>query len=79
MASQQLWSMSSRFPLFRLQKMKIAVEDPPGRKHLVFQGAAAIAKMTMNSSGYWVTQQDYKEEGVDRLVARLNKFGGQHK
>lgn len=55
------------------KKFKIGVEDPPRRKHLVFLGGAVLADIMKNNASWWVTKQEYEEQGIrciDKLMGR---------
>lgn len=50
-------------------KIKIAVEDPPYRKHLVYLGATALAKIMKINPEMWVYKFNWDEEGP-RVIHR---------
>ncbi|CAA6664030.1 unnamed protein product [Spirodela intermedia] len=54
-----------------LKKLRLRIEDPPRRKHMVFHGGTVLAEIMKDSSEMWVSKQDYMEEGV----ACLRKCG----
>ena len=57
----------------RLSKFKIRVEDPPRRKHMVFLGGAVLGEIMKSKDSFWITKQEWKEQGVrslDKLGAR---------
>ena len=41
----------------------ISVEDPPKRKHLVFQGGAVFANVFKDRDEVWITKREYEEKG----------------
>jgi len=43
-----------------LQKFKIRIEDPPRRKHLVFDGGSVLADIMKNNDTFWMTKQEYE-------------------
>jgi len=43
--------------------VKISIEDPPKRKHLVFQGGAVLAKVFESQPDAWITKEKYQEYG----------------
>jgi actin-related protein 2 len=47
--------------------MKIRVEDPPRRKHMVFLGGAVLADIMKDKTAFWVTRQEWLEQGVRSL------------
>jgi len=48
----------------RLKKFKIGIEDPPRRKHMVFLGGAVLADIMNSREQFWMTKQEYQEEGL---------------
>ncbi|KAJ3010094.1 UNVERIFIED_CONTAM: Arp2/3 complex subunit, actin nucleation center [Siphonaria sp. JEL0065] len=56
----------------RLKDFKLRVEDPPRRKHMVFLGGAVLADIMKDRETFWVTKQEWAEQGV----RALDKFGG---
>ncbi|CAH7673172.1 actin-like protein 2 [Phakopsora pachyrhizi] len=59
----------------RLSKFKIRIEDPPRRKHMVFLGGAVLADIMKNRESFWVTAQDWQEQGV-RALDKLTRSSG---
>ena len=60
-------------PGFRpLQNFKIRIEDPPRRKHMVFLGGAVLADIMKNRPEFWVSREEYLEEGV-RFVLSIHR------
>lgn len=53
-----------------VQKFKIKIEDPPRRKHMVFLGGAVLADIMKNKQDFWITKQEYEEQGV-RCIDKL--------
>lgn len=51
-------------------KMKIRIEDPPKRKHMVFQGGAVMADLMNGNDAFWISRAQWAEEGP----ACLNKL-----
>lgn len=56
----------------RQSKIKIRIDDPPKRKHMVFQGGAVLADLMKANDGFWVSQAEWREQGP----ACLSKFEG---
>ncbi|KAJ3020327.1 UNVERIFIED_CONTAM: Arp2/3 complex subunit, actin nucleation center [Siphonaria sp. JEL0065] len=56
----------------RLKDLKLRVEDPPSRKHMVFLGGAMLADVMKDRETFWVTIQEWAEQGV----CALDKFDG---
>ncbi|XP_024537563.1 actin-related protein 2 [Selaginella moellendorffii] len=46
-----------------LKKFKLRIEDPPRRKHMVYLGGAVLAGIMKDTSDFWITRQEYEEEG----------------
>ena len=49
------------------QKFKIRIEDPPRRKHMVFLGGAVLADIMKNREEFWISRQEWDEQGVRAL------------
>ncbi|KAI8897994.1 actin family [Globomyces pollinis-pini] len=58
----------------RLGKFKIRVEDPPRRKHMVFLGGAVLGEIMKNRDTFWITKQEWQEQGV-RALDKLGPRG----
>eukprot|EP01041_Mallomonas_annulata_P001837 gene1837-3552_t len=56
----------------RLKKFKINVEDPPRRKHMVFLGGSVLADIMKDRPEFWITRQEYAEQGL-RCLAKIGK------
>ncbi|CAB4275480.1 unnamed protein product [Prunus armeniaca] len=54
-----------------LKKLRLRIEDPPRRKHMVYLGGAVLAGIMKDAPEFWITREDYLEEGV----ACLSKCG----
>jgi len=50
-----------------LQNFKIRIEDPPRRKHMVFLGGAVLADIMKDKEQFWVTKEEWEEQGVRAL------------
>jgi len=59
----------------RLSKFKIRVEDPPRRKHMVFLGGAVLGEIMKNKDAFWISKQDWAEQGI-RALDKLGPRGG---
>ena len=46
-------------------QIKIKVEDPPRRKHLVFDGGSVLADLIKNQDESWILRADYDEKGAE--------------
>jgi actin-related protein 2 len=57
----------------RANKLKIGIEDPPQRKHMVFLGGSFFAELTREAhQGVWITRDEWMEKGK----AALKKLEG---
>lgn len=57
-----------------LKKMKIRVEAPPRRKHMVFLGASVFGDMMRNKGDeFWISKRTYEEGGLDRAIQKMSK------
>ena len=56
----------------RLNRLKLRIEDPPRRKHMVFLGAAVLGDLMRDREDFWISKRDYEEQGIDRVVAKLH-------
>ncbi|KAG8489695.1 hypothetical protein CXB51_017706 [Gossypium anomalum] len=54
-----------------LKKLRLRIEDPPRRKHMVYLGGAVLAGIMKDAPEFWISREDYLEEGV----ACLSKCG----
>ncbi len=46
-------------------QIKIKVEDPPRRKHLVFDGGSVLADLIKTQDESWIMRADYDEKGAE--------------
>jgi actin-related protein 2 len=53
-------------------KMKIRVEDPPRRKHMVYSGAAVLSDIMRDNESFWITKAEYEEQGIDRVIEKCS-------
>ncbi len=56
-----------------MKKLKLKIEDPPRRKHMVFLGAAVLADIMKDKPEFWISKREWEEEGT-RVLTR--KCGG---
>lgn len=55
-----------------MKKIKIGVEAPPRRKHMVFLGASVLGDLMKDKQDeFWVTNRVYQERGLDNAIQRL--------
>jgi actin-related protein 2 len=57
-------------------KIKVKVEDPPRRKHMVFLGASVLGGLMANQDDYWMSKADYDEHGAASIIARKCNSSG---
>jgi len=48
-------------------KIKLAIDDQPRRKHLVFQGGSVLAGITKDNADWWISKEEWAEEGESAL------------
>lgn len=56
----------------RMKKFKIQIEDPPRRKHMVFLGGSVLADIMNDKAEFWITRQEYEEQGV-RALSKIGR------
>ncbi|KAK8945173.1 Actin-related protein 2 [Platanthera zijinensis] len=44
-------------------KLRLRIEDPPRRKHMVYLGGSVLAGIMKDAPEFWINRQDYLEEG----------------
>jgi len=49
-------------------KLKLRIEDPPRRKHMVYLGGSVLADIMKDKDSYWMSRSEYEEKGIDRLL-----------
>ncbi|KAE8689412.1 Actin-related protein 2 [Hibiscus syriacus] len=50
-----------------LKKLRLRIEDPPRRKHMVYLGGAVLAGIMKDAPEFWINKEDYLEEGISCL------------
>lgn len=50
-----------------LKKLKLRIEDPPRRKHMVYLGGSVLAGIIKNAPELWISRKEYEEEGFQCL------------
>lgn len=55
-----------------MQRLKLRIEDPPRRKHMVFLGGAVLAEVMKDAAAgqFWITKRDYEEKGESVLCEK---------
>ncbi|KAH9791859.1 actin-related protein 2 [Citrus sinensis] len=48
----------------RMMKLRLRIEDPPRRKHMVYLGGAVLAGIMKDAPEFWISRDDYLEEGI---------------
>ena len=51
-------------------KLKLRIEDPPRRKHMVFLGGSVLADIMKDQDAFWMSREEYEEKGVDKVLER---------
>eukprot|EP00850_Spirogloea_muscicola_P011252 SM000069S20689 [mRNA] locus=s69:185200:189128:+ [translate_table: standard] len=46
-----------------MKKLRMKLEDPPGRKHMVYLGGAILADLMKDMPEAWISRTEYQEEG----------------
>ena len=57
-----------------LKKFKLNVEDPPRRRHMVFQGGAVLADIMKDNDEWWVSKAEWEEQGA-RVLSKCGGLG----
>ncbi|KAK7377343.1 hypothetical protein VNO80_02766 [Phaseolus coccineus] len=47
-----------------LKKLRLRIEDPPRRKHMVFLGGTSLTGLMKDVPGFWINRENYLEEGI---------------
>jgi len=51
----------------RLNKLKLRIEDPPRRKHMVFLGGSVLADIMKDRDEFWISKAEYEADGFKVL------------
>nr|WOD57879.1 Arp2D2 [Drosophila nikananu] len=57
----------------KLARFKICIEDPPRRKDMVFIGGAVLAEVAKDRDGFWISKQEYQEQGL-KVLQKLQRI-----
>jgi actin-related protein 2 len=57
----------------RMNRLKLRIEDPPRRKHMVYLGASVLGDLMRDRTDFWVSKQEYEEKGIDAVLKKLEK------
>ena len=52
------------------KKLKLGIEDPPRRKHMVFLGGSVLADIMKDKEAFWMTKADYEEKGIEEVLKK---------
>ena len=50
-----------------MQKFRLKIEDPPRRRHMVFQGGAVLADIMKDKDEWWISKAEWEEQGPRAL------------
>jgi len=53
----------------QLNKLKLRIEDPPRRKHMVYLGGSVLADIMKDKEQFWMSRSEYQELGIEKLLA----------
>ena len=42
---------------------------------MVYLGASVLGDLMRDRADFWITKKDYEEQGIDRVLAKLEKSG----
>jgi len=56
----------------RMNRLKLRIEDPPRRKHMVYLGASVLGDLMRDRADFWITKKDFEEGGVERALKKLD-------
>ena len=51
-------------------KLKLRIEDPPRRKHMVFLGGSVLADIMKDKEAFWMTKAEYQEKGIEAVLTK---------
>ncbi len=55
--------LKGRDDLYERVPFKMNIEDPPHRKHFVFNGAAVLGQVMADKPEFWISKAEWEEEG----------------
>jgi len=59
----------------RMNRLKLRIEDPPRRKHMVYLGASVLGDLMRDRTDFWATKRQYDEQGIAAVLQMLEKGG----
>jgi actin-related protein 2 len=57
----------------RMNRLKLRIEDPPRRKHMVYLGASVLGDLMRDRADFWVSKSEYEEKGIEFVMKKLEK------
>jgi len=48
----------------RMNRLKLRIEDPPRRKHMVYLGASVLGDLMCDRNDFWISKSEYEERGI---------------
>ena len=54
----------------QLNKLKLRIEDPPRRKHMVFLGGSVLADIMKAKDAFWMSREEYNEKGLQEVLKK---------
>jgi len=51
-------------------KLRLRIEDPPRRKHMVFLGGSVLADIMKDKEPFWITRAEYNEKGAEEALKK---------
>lgn len=54
----------------QLDKLKLRIEDPPRRKHMVFLGGSVLADIMKDKDAFWMSREEYQENGLQSVLKK---------
>ena len=54
----------------QLEKLKLRIEDPPRRKHMVFLGGSVLADIMKDKEAFWMSRAEYQEKGLEAVLSK---------
>lgn len=54
----------------QLDRLKLRIEDPPRRKHMVFLGGSVLADIMKDKDAFWMSRKEYQENGLQAVLKK---------
>ena len=58
------------------KELKLRIEDPPRRKHMVFLGGAVLADIMADKAEFWALRSNWKSKGYDYAIDQTISMKG---